>query len=122
MLLTVSLNFSCSVRMGMLSETTLSIRSSPTACQGCPTVRVSLSHACGWCPRALPNFPRTKVLFAHIRAGCQPAPQGHLECEHLLGRASRLLPLLQSGAFLFVKQPPYTLIVLHGQASVKGPG
>ena len=33
MLLTVSLNFSCSVRMGIFSDTTLSMRSSPTACR-----------------------------------------------------------------------------------------
>lgn len=59
MLETASLNFSSSVKMGMLSDTTLSIRSSPTACR---SALVSHHQSCTQALLVPPTSPPSPIL------------------------------------------------------------
>jgi len=87
MLLTASLNFSSSVKMGMLSPTTLSTRLSPIACSDIACQQSAV----------LPLLKREKQRICHSHQGVMSRPDLDLPvaCSVTLGRADAVsCPLL----------------------------
>ena len=87
MLLTASLNFSSSVKMGMLSPTTLSTRLSPIACSDIVCQQSAV----------LPLLKREKQRICHSHQGVMSRPDLDLPvaCSVTLGRADAVsCPLL----------------------------